>query len=205
MRIAGHDRRSTGPRYRAADGLARRATRVRHRRGIGHRRGDVPAHGGRRRARRGRRHRRAARARQWRNRSTASRTASTSPTSTRSRARRTTRTSRLGGLTVLFNNAGGSSMAAVHDYALDEWQRIVTLNLTGVFHGFKAVAPLIVQVGRRRDRVDRVDLGDSARRRRGALRGREGRRRRAHRDRRARVRADDARERGVARHDRTRR
>ena len=54
---------------------------------------------------------------------------------------------RLGGLTVLFNNAGGASMAAVHDYALDEWQRIVTLNLTGVFHGFKAVAPLIVQSG----------------------------------------------------------
>jgi len=54
---------------------------------------------------------------------------------------------RLGGLTVLFNNAGGSSMAAVHDYALDEWQRVVTLNLTGVFHGFKAVAPLILQSG----------------------------------------------------------
>src|SRR4029079_1664180 len=53
----------------------------------------------------------------------------------------------LGGLTLLFNNAGGSSMAAVHDYELDEWQRIVTLNLTGVFHGFKAVAPLIVQSG----------------------------------------------------------
>ena len=54
---------------------------------------------------------------------------------------------RLGGLTLLFNNAGGSSMAAVHDWALDEWQRIVTLNLTGVFHGFKAVAPLILQSG----------------------------------------------------------
>jgi NAD(P)-dependent dehydrogenase (short-subunit alcohol dehydrogenase family) len=53
----------------------------------------------------------------------------------------------LGGLTLLFNNAGGSSMAAVHDYELDEWQRIVTLNLTGVFHGFKAVAPLILQSG----------------------------------------------------------
>lgn len=53
----------------------------------------------------------------------------------------------LGGLTLLFNNAGGSSMAAVHDYELDEWQRVVTLNLTGVFHGFKAVAPLIVESG----------------------------------------------------------
>ena len=90
-------------------------------------------------------------------------------------------------------------MAAVHDYELDEWQRIVTLNLTGVFHGFKAVAPLIVAIGRRRDRVDGVDLGHSARRRRSALRSGQGRGRRAHRNRRARVRADRARERGVAR------
>jgi NAD(P)-dependent dehydrogenase (short-subunit alcohol dehydrogenase family) len=51
------------------------------------------------------------------------------------------------GLTLLFNNAGAGGMAAVHDYALDEWQRIITLNLTGVFHGFKAVAPLILRSG----------------------------------------------------------
>ncbi len=54
---------------------------------------------------------------------------------------------RLGGLTLLFNNAGGSSMAAIHEWDLAEWQRIVTLNLTGVFHGFKAVAPLILRSG----------------------------------------------------------
>jgi NAD(P)-dependent dehydrogenase (short-subunit alcohol dehydrogenase family) len=54
---------------------------------------------------------------------------------------------RLGGLTLLFNNAGAGGMAALHDYALEEWHRIVTVNLTGVFHGFKAVAPLIVQSG----------------------------------------------------------
>ena len=53
----------------------------------------------------------------------------------------------LGGLTLLYNNAGGSSMAAIHDWDLAEWQRIVTLNLTGVFHGFKAVAPLILETG----------------------------------------------------------
>jgi NAD(P)-dependent dehydrogenase (short-subunit alcohol dehydrogenase family) len=53
----------------------------------------------------------------------------------------------LGGLTLLFNNAGGSSLAAIHDWDLAEWQRIVTLNLTGVFHGFKAVAPLILASG----------------------------------------------------------
>src|SRR3974390_1710898 len=45
---------------------------------------------------------------------------------------------RLGGLTLLFNNAGGSTISTLHDYAVDEWRRIVELNLTGVFHGFKA-------------------------------------------------------------------
>jgi NAD(P)-dependent dehydrogenase (short-subunit alcohol dehydrogenase family) len=54
---------------------------------------------------------------------------------------------RLGGLTLLYNNAGGSSLAAIHDWDLAEWNRIVTLNLTGVFHGFKAVAPLILASG----------------------------------------------------------
>jgi NAD(P)-dependent dehydrogenase (short-subunit alcohol dehydrogenase family) len=53
----------------------------------------------------------------------------------------------LGGLTLLFNNAGGSSMAEIHEWELSEWQRIVNLNLTGVFHGFKAVAPLILESG----------------------------------------------------------
>lgn len=52
-----------------------------------------------------------------------------------------------GGLTLLFNNAGGSTLAGVDEWELDEWQRIVTLNLTGVFHGFKAVAPLILRAG----------------------------------------------------------
>ena len=51
---------------------------------------------------------------------------------------------RLGGLTALFNNAGGSNMAPVHDWELEEWDRIVRLNLTGVFHGMKAAAPLML-------------------------------------------------------------
>jgi NAD(P)-dependent dehydrogenase (short-subunit alcohol dehydrogenase family) len=54
---------------------------------------------------------------------------------------------KLGGLTLLYNNAGGSSMSEIHDWDLAEWQRIVNLNLNGVFHGFKAIAPLILQSG----------------------------------------------------------
>jgi NAD(P)-dependent dehydrogenase (short-subunit alcohol dehydrogenase family) len=54
---------------------------------------------------------------------------------------------RLGGLTTVFNNAGGSSMMRIHYWPLDEWDRIVRLKLTGVFHGFKAAAPLIRESG----------------------------------------------------------
>jgi len=52
---------------------------------------------------------------------------------------------RLGGLTTLFNNAGSSSMAGVHEWDLAEWDRIVRLNLTGVFHGFRAAVPLLLE------------------------------------------------------------
>jgi NAD(P)-dependent dehydrogenase (short-subunit alcohol dehydrogenase family) len=51
----------------------------------------------------------------------------------------------LGGLTTLYNNAGSSSMAGVHEWDLAEWDRIVRLNLTGVFHGFRAAVPLMLE------------------------------------------------------------
>jgi NAD(P)-dependent dehydrogenase (short-subunit alcohol dehydrogenase family) len=54
---------------------------------------------------------------------------------------------RMLGLTLLFNNAGGSTLSPIHDFDVSEWSRIVTLNLTGVFHGFKAAAPLILKSG----------------------------------------------------------
>jgi NAD(P)-dependent dehydrogenase (short-subunit alcohol dehydrogenase family) len=52
-----------------------------------------------------------------------------------------------GAVTALFNNAGGSNLSRIHNYELDEWTRIVTLNLTGVFHGIKAAGPLILEAG----------------------------------------------------------
>ena len=54
---------------------------------------------------------------------------------------------RLGGLTTIFNNAGGSNMARVHQWDLEEWDHIVRLKLTGVFHGFRAGAPLLLESG----------------------------------------------------------
>jgi NAD(P)-dependent dehydrogenase (short-subunit alcohol dehydrogenase family) len=53
----------------------------------------------------------------------------------------------LGGLSLLYNNAGGSNIANVHEWDIDEWRRIVDLNLTGVFYGFKAAIPHILAGG----------------------------------------------------------
>jgi NAD(P)-dependent dehydrogenase (short-subunit alcohol dehydrogenase family) len=54
---------------------------------------------------------------------------------------------RLGGVSTLFNNAGGSNMAPVHGWDPEEWDRIVRLNLTGVFLGIRSAAPLMLDGG----------------------------------------------------------
>ncbi|MEN9704730.1 MAG: hypothetical protein RLZZ393_609 [Pseudomonadota bacterium] len=56
---------------------------------------------------------------------------------------------RFGGLHVAFNNAGipGSMTKAVHEYDLEEWNRMITVNLTGVFHSLKAEVPAMLASG----------------------------------------------------------
>ncbi len=54
---------------------------------------------------------------------------------------------RLGGISVLFNNAGASNMSALHRWDPDEWDRIVRLNLTGVFLGIRAAVPFLLEGG----------------------------------------------------------
>jgi NAD(P)-dependent dehydrogenase (short-subunit alcohol dehydrogenase family) len=53
----------------------------------------------------------------------------------------------LGGLSTVFNNAGASNLSQIHDWPVDEWDRIVRLNLGGVFHGIKATAPYLLAGG----------------------------------------------------------
>ena len=53
----------------------------------------------------------------------------------------------MGGLTLLFNNAGTSFLAPLHEFPLAEWDRIVRVNLTGVYHGFRACVPLMLESG----------------------------------------------------------
>lgn len=54
---------------------------------------------------------------------------------------------KLGGLSVLFNNAGTSSLSRIHEWPLEEWDRLVAINLTGVFHGFRACIPHLLANG----------------------------------------------------------
>jgi NAD(P)-dependent dehydrogenase (short-subunit alcohol dehydrogenase family) len=54
---------------------------------------------------------------------------------------------RLGGLSVMYNNAGTGGMAYTHGYRPEDWERLVRVNLTGVWHGIRAAAPLLLAGG----------------------------------------------------------
>ncbi|MGV0161856.1 SDR family oxidoreductase [Mycobacterium colombiense] len=53
-----------------------------------------------------------------------------------------------GRIDVLVNNAGIINIGTLEDYALAEWQRILDINLTGVFLGIRAVVKPMKEAGR---------------------------------------------------------
>jgi 3alpha(or 20beta)-hydroxysteroid dehydrogenase len=53
-----------------------------------------------------------------------------------------------GGIDVLVNNAGIINIGTFEDYELSEWQRILDINLTGVFLGIRAVVKPMKEAGR---------------------------------------------------------
>jgi NAD(P)-dependent dehydrogenase (short-subunit alcohol dehydrogenase family) len=55
--------------------------------------------------------------------------------------------SQLGGLSILVNNAGGSTMQALAEWSPAEWDHIVRLNLTGVWNSMRAGVPHLLAAG----------------------------------------------------------
>src|ERR1700759_1459223 len=53
-----------------------------------------------------------------------------------------------GGVDILVNNAGIINIGTLEDYELSEWQRILDINLTGVFLGIRAVVKPMKEAGR---------------------------------------------------------
>jgi NAD(P)-dependent dehydrogenase (short-subunit alcohol dehydrogenase family) len=49
--------------------------------------------------------------------------------------------SALGGLSILYNNAGTSTFNRLHEIEPAEWDRVLRVNLTGVWAGFRAAVP----------------------------------------------------------------
>lgn len=54
---------------------------------------------------------------------------------------------RMGGLGILFNNAGVGSLSPIAEWEPSEWDRLVRVNLTGVFNGFRAAVPHLLASG----------------------------------------------------------
>ena len=53
-----------------------------------------------------------------------------------------------GQIDIMVNNAGISGVnTTVADYPVDEWQRVIEINLNGVFYGCKAVVPHMIARG----------------------------------------------------------
>ena len=54
----------------------------------------------------------------------------------------------MGGIDILVNNAGVAGMnTTVAEYPVEEWRRVLDINLTGVFHCCKAVTPVMTKAG----------------------------------------------------------
>ncbi|HLN15760.1 MAG TPA: SDR family NAD(P)-dependent oxidoreductase [Acidimicrobiales bacterium] len=53
----------------------------------------------------------------------------------------------MGGVTLLYNNAGIGDWSRLHEWKPAAWQRIIDVNLTGVYLGFRAAIPHILQAG----------------------------------------------------------
>jgi NAD(P)-dependent dehydrogenase (short-subunit alcohol dehydrogenase family) len=56
-------------------------------------------------------------------------------------------TAQLGGLSIIYNNAGTSAFNRLHELDVSEWDRVLRVNLTGVWAGIRAAAPHMLAGG----------------------------------------------------------
>lgn len=55
--------------------------------------------------------------------------------------------STFGKIDVIFNNAGYAEMSPISDYKIEDWQKMIEINLNGVLWGIKASLPYFIQQG----------------------------------------------------------
>ncbi len=53
----------------------------------------------------------------------------------------------LGGLSIIYNNAGTSAFNRLHEMDPEEWERVLRVNLTGVWAGIRAAVPHLLAAG----------------------------------------------------------
>lgn len=51
------------------------------------------------------------------------------------------------GLSIIYNNAGTSAFNKLHELELDDWDRVLRVNLTGVWAGIRAAVPHLLAAG----------------------------------------------------------
>ncbi len=63
-----------------------------------------------------------------------------------------------GGVDVMVNNSGFNGAEAMpHEMSLEDWQRVIDVNVTGTFLGAKAALKLMLERGKKRNGLKHIE------------------------------------------------